>query len=199
MANFSYEQLKDIFTELTFLIKGLDYNSSNREVQKLVRRAYEQESQPFNNLSDDTTYVWLTTRDDPTNEIFGESHKLVTEMNPEGETINQQIEITRSQNKVLEVQWVFYGEVAFDSAQIFRMKLFDDTTYRFLKDRGIYLRRQVGAPRNTFEDIANRNWMRSDLEASFNVSISAVEKINVIEEIGINLADLEQEVVIVVN
>lgn len=199
MANLTYEELKDIFTEITFMVKGLDYESKDNDVQKLVRRAYEKESQPFNNSTDDTTYVWVTFKDDPVSELFEESHKLITTMNADEEIISQVLEVTRSQCKVLEVQWIFYGDLAFDSAQTFRMKLFGDSVYNFLKSKEIYLSRQVNMPSNSFEEIANRYWMRADLEASYNVRVDVVETINVIEEVDINLSNIDQEVVIVVN
>lgn len=198
MANLTYEELKDIFTELTFILKGLNYNSTDNNVQKLVRRAYEQESQPFNDISDDTTYVWLTFRDDPTNELFNETKELVTVLDEHGVILNQYINITRSQTRVLEAQWIFYGDVAFDSSQNFRLKLFNDETYMFLVAEDIYLIRGVSMPNNTFEEIANRYWKRSDLVATFNVPSEVVEKINIIEQVDIDLSSVDIQTTIVV-
>ena len=186
MANLTFKQLQDTFTELTFKIKGLDYNSTDQNVQKLVRRAYEQESQPFNNITDDTTYVWFTIKDDPTNELFVETNELVP-VYQDDIIVDYKLRQGRAQARVIEVTFTFYGDVAFDSSQTARIRLTKDEIYRFLKPYGIYLNREIGAVAFTYEEFQNRWWKRADFSAMFHLSMADSEDIETLLQVDIDV------------
>lgn len=194
----TFDDLQNIFADVTFMIKGLDPNSADRNITKLVRRAYQEDSQPFNSIDDDTTYYWLTIRDDPTNEFFSERKTLVPIYDKTGKEIidyNQKIEMI--QNRVIEVTFIFYGEKAFDSAQDARMMLVSDKLYRFLKEKDIYVKRDLGGVVYTYEDYEGRWWRRADFTATFNTYIVVSEEVKTLLEVDVTFSGIEDVNVII--
>jgi hypothetical protein len=192
LANLTYEELKAIFAHVTFLIKGLDPANTSEEVQKLVRLAYEEDSQPFNSISDDTTYIWLSFKDDPTNELFDKTSQLVATTDEHGVVTSEAIHSTRAQNMPMDLAFTFYGNTAFDSAQKARVKLMNQEVFTYLRQYDIYLVKPLETIKPKFENIGNRWWKRADFTASFNVPFESTEVLDIITSVplGINSLDV---------
>lgn len=191
MANLTFEELNEIFSKVTFMIKGLDYNSKDQEVQKLVRGMYFEDSQPFSSMSNDTTYYFINVKDSVTNERYEKEKQILQTFDDGGNLIDEKIKITTSQEIKIEVTFVFYGRNAFDSAPVARMNLLKQEIYSFLKEYGIYLNRDISSVTTTYEDIQGRWWKRADFTASYDYGLSIVEEVNTIKSIPVETTSID--------
>ena len=191
LENLTFDQLNDIFSKVTFMIKDLDYNSKDQEIQKLVRGMYFEDSQPFSSIIDDTTYYFINIIESPTSERYEKEKEVLQTFDDYGVLIDEKIKITTSQEMKIEVTFVFYGRNAFDSAPIARMKLLNQSVYSFLKQYGLYLNREISNVRTTYEDIQGRWWKRADVTASYGYHVLVAEEINTITSIPVETTSID--------
>lgn len=190
MANLTFDELNTIFSKVTFMIKDLDYESTDQCIQKLVRGMYFEDSQPFSDIKDDTTYFWVSIKDSPTNDMY-QKEKEILQTFDDGVLIEEKIKTTTSQNMMVEVTFIFYGRNSFDRAPIARINLLRQSIYEFLKQYGIYLNREISSVRTTFEDIQGRWWKRADFTAVYDFGVEIEEEINVIKTVPVNTISVD--------
>lgn len=168
MAEFyKYSELKQIFVDLTFLLRGLD--KTNAEESSLVRLAYQLGSQPFQEVTDGVSYLWINYADTETNK----------QINEENVSINEEaISIRRSQLRKIDVHWIFYGnEDIQDIAYEFRNKIYSYKAKEYLAPYDIRLILDVPEAVLLFEEINSRWWARTELIVSYYLEAALIEKI----------------------
>jgi hypothetical protein len=154
---YSYKELTDIFIELTFLIRGFDYSDQESANHKLVRKAYQEESEPFGTIAQDVCYMNVTYADDPIN------RPMLVQYNAKDIT-----DSVVSGLSVLRAEWVYYGRNAQQLAKIHKLKLYDPAIGLWLRKKEIALVTDVVDPATLFERYERRFWQRSDIFALFN-------------------------------
>lgn len=188
--NLTFDELNEIFSKVTFMIKDLDYESKDQNIQKLVRGMYFEDSQPFSNIKDDTTYYWISIRESPTNDRYEKEKEILQTFDDNGDLIDEKIKTTTGQNMMVEVTFIFYGHNAFDSAPVARINLLRQSIYEFLKQYEIYLNREISSVRTAFEDIQGRWWKRADFTALYDFSVTVHEEINTIKSVPVDTTSI---------
>lgn len=161
----SYDPINDIFVELTSIITGKSKDTGE------IRKAYLQDSAPFQNIEEDVIYLWARVVPDITNEQV---------------LIDYDTGII-SQHSVFAVSWTFYGPNSHGDSLNFKLNLYSDSTRIFLKQHDFAIVAGVMDPVFIMETYNNRNWRRSDLTVYFNHAIESdlgmvdyIEGVNII-------------------
>lgn len=184
----TYKELQDIFIELTFLMRGYDYNDLDSDGQRLVKLAYQM--QPFQDLVDNISYVWVNYADSSANnqinermELDGESSKLIS---------------NKYQLRNLDVHWTFYGELAQDIAYIFRQKVFSNSSKDFLDKYNIKLIPNVPEVVLFYEEVNKIWWPRVDIVVRYYIETKITEELDYIDtvNVGLRLRTESKEVII---
>lgn len=175
-VSYPYKQLQDIFIELTYILRDLDYNKGDSD---LVRLAYQLNSEPFQEVTDGVSYLWINYADNDTNNQINE--EIV-------ETTEDAITYKRSQLRQIDVHWVFYGDENIqDIAYEFRSMLFSYRAKYFLDQYDIKLILDVPEAVLLYEEVNNQWWARVELIVSYYLESSLEEKINTIKAMNVKL------------
>lgn len=175
-VTYPYKQLQDIFIELTYILRGLDYEQGDSD---LVRLAYQLNSEPFQEVTDGVSYLWINYADNDTNKQINEEIL---------ETTEDAITYRRSQLRQVDVHWVFYGdENVQDIAYEFRNMLFSYRAKYFLDRYDIKLILDVPEAVLLYEEVNNQWWARVELIVSYYLESALEEKINTIRAINVKL------------
>ena len=175
-VTYPYKQLQDIFIELTYILRGLDYEQGDSD---LVRLAYQLNSEPFQEVTDGVSYLWINYADNDTNKQINEEIL---------ETTEDAITYRRSQLRQIDVHWVFYGdENVQDIAYEFRNMLFSYRAKYFLDQYDIKLILDVPEAVLLYEEVNNQWWARVELIVSYYLESALEEKINTIRAINVKL------------
>lgn len=175
-VTYPYKQLQDIFIELTYILRGLDYEQGDSD---LVRLAYQLNSEPFQEVTDGVSYLWINYADNDTNKQINEEIL---------ETTEDAITYRRSQLRQIDVHWVFYGdENVQDIAYEFRNMLFSYRAKYFLDQYDIKLILDVPEAVLLYEEVNNQWWARVELIVSYYLESALEEKVNTIRAINVKL------------
>ena len=175
-VTYPYKQLQDIFIELTYILRGLDYEQGDSD---LVRLAYQLNSEPFQEVTDGVSYLWINYADNDTNKQINEEIL---------ETTEDAITYRRSQLRQIDVHWVFYGdENVQDIAYEFRNMLFSYRAKYFLDQYDIKLILDVPEAVLLYEEVNNQWWARVELIVSYYLESALDEKVNTIRAINVKL------------
>ena len=190
----SYEELKEIFIKLTFLLRGYsleDYNDSNSPVQNLIREAYARDSQPFQKIDDKVSYVWVNYSDSEANKVMNTVEKG---FDPESEKFLYE----RQQTRLINVHWIFYGDSAQDLGFEFRQQLTSFVAKDFLDQYGIKLVLNIPEVVLLFEEIGNQYWGRVELTVEYYLVSKYIESVLSIKSIEASLKTENKSIDVVV-
>ena len=175
-VSYPYKQLQDIFIELTYILRDLDYNKGDSD---LVRLVYQLNSEPFQEVTDGVSYLWINYADNDTNNQINE--EII-------ETTEDAITYKRSQLRQIDVHWVFYGDESVqDIAYEFRSMLFSYRAKYFLDQYDIKLILDVPEAVLLYEKVNNQWWARVELIVSYYLESSLEEKIKTIKAMNVKL------------
>lgn len=191
----TYEELKEVFAKLTFILRGYtleDYENRVSEAQTLIREAYAKDSQPFQGITDKVSYYWVNYADSDVNKIMNTNNRGY-----DSET--EKFTFERKQTRQLNAHWIFYGDSAQDLGFAFRQQLFSLKAKDFLDIYGIKL--VLGVPEAVllFEEINNQNWGRVELTVDYYITSDYDEEVYAIKSAAVNLMTDEQTFEIEVN
>jgi len=192
----SYDSLREIFLKLTYLLRGyslFDYTSDdeNSEPHRLIRYAYNINSQPFQRLTDGCSYVWVNYKEDEVNSI----------VDADGVYNEEQDNFTYSfsQLRVLSVHWIFYGENAQDEAYMFRQRLYGNTAKSFLSQYDIALILDIPECVLLYEQVNNQWWPRVEIEVDYYIATTFDEDVDRLVGAEVYLDTEKKEYPILVN
>lgn len=183
-----YRELQDAFIELTFLLRGFDYNDENSPGQELVRLSYQANSQPFQQLKDDISYIWVNYADASTSSQINERKEYVP--------FTDRVKSKKYQTRKLDVHWTFYGETAQDSAFKMRQNLFSNKAKEFLDKYNIKLIPDVPEVVLFFEEVNKRWWPRVDIVVSYYIESEITEDLDYYEALEVVLSTEDEEITI---
>ena len=173
MRNLKYKKLQDIFLRLTFLLRGfeaIDLDDTESKAQQLIRYAYAKNSQPFQDIKDGVSYVWVNYAQDPISSLVSSGIEYKSE--------NDKFLATRTQLRRLEVHWIFYGESAQDDAFEARLKIFSQEAKDFLDHYGIELILDVPEVVLLYEQVNNQWWPRVEFTVPYYITTGFEETID---------------------
>lgn len=184
----TYSDLQTIFVKLTFLLRGFDYDDVDSEYQKLIRLAYQSKSQPFQELENDISYIWVNYSDSSTNNQINEKKEY--------DVINDKVISRKYQLRNLDVHWTFYGEAAQDSGYNFRQMLFSEKAKSFLDTYYIKLIPTVPEVVLFYEEVNKRWWPRIDIIVKYYVEAEINEELDYFEKLDAVLTTPEKTIII---
>ena len=164
--NISYKDLKEIFLKLTYILRGYslttDYEDVSSPAQSLIRYAYARSSQPFQEIEDGCSYVWVNYSDDQVDKAMNyvETYNELTE----------KFDSSISQLRQLTVHWIFYGDSAQDDAFEFRLRLYSDEAKAFLDQYDIKLKVDIPECVLLFEEVNNQWWPRVEISVDYYIT-----------------------------
>ncbi len=173
MANLTYRQLQDAFVGLVYKLRELNSDS------ELVRLAYQQNSMPFQEIVNGTSYIWINYADVDTSNQINEEYITSTE---------DEIILKRSQMRELEVHFIFYGdEDTQDIAYNFRNKLFSYKAKDYLDKYEIYLIPDIPEAVLFFEELNNQWWSRIEIIANYYINSELDETLERMKAVNVKL------------
>jgi len=178
-----YQELLDKFVELTFLLRGYDYNDVNTDAQNLIRLAYRAGSQPFQKITEGVSYIWVNYADTSSNK------QVISETRIYSET---EVVITKKQLRTIDVHWTFYGQEAQDIAYEFRQRLLSYKAKDFLDTSDIKLITLIPEVILLYEEINNIWWPKIDIIVQYYLVTTFDEIIPILNAVNIEL-DTEKE------
>lgn len=190
----AYNSLKEIFLKLTYILRGYDlveYTNRNSEAQNLIRYAYETNSQPFQQLTDGCSYVWVNYKEDEVNSIVDIDGTYIEEQD--------NFNFVYSQLRVLSVHWIFYGESAQDNAYMFRQRLYSNKAKEFLSQYNIALILDVPEVVLLYEQVNNQWWPRVEVEVDYYITTEFDEDVDRLVAAEVYLETEKKEYPILVN
>lgn len=184
----TYDQLSDVFVELTFLLRGYDYSDEESIGQSLIKLAYQENSIPFQDLVDEISYVWVNYADSSTNSQISEENKY--------DSLGDSVKSTKKQLRNLDVHWTFYGRKAQDIAYMFRQNLFSVKAKDFLDKYSVKLITNIPEVVLFYEEVNKVWWPRIDIVVRYYISTEIVEDVNYYDKFNVEL-NTEKEVIII--
>jgi len=175
-----YKELKDVFIHLVFILRGYDYTDLTSAGQNLIRLAYQQNSQPFQNIEDSITYVWVNFDDAKTNKQFNETSSV----NDDGNLVH-----TKSNLRTISVHFTTYGEGAEDVAYTLRQMMVSYAARDFLAIYDIRVIPDIPEAVLIYEEINNQWWPRVEIIVNFYMQTEFSEVVE-------NIASVVTEVIL---
>lgn len=146
------DEINELFVILTYKLFDMDPQA---DTDGFVRLAYQEDSQPFQNIKQDVIYLFVNEVDDPANKVIERIY------NPE----------TPNHISVLNVQWTAYGPNAYSNAKKIKLHLAYQDIGWWLRQQNIGRVRDMADPIYLPEKIDNRYWRRSDVSAEFYINV----------------------------
>lgn len=178
----TYSELQEIFLKATYLLRDYtleDFENPSSKAQRLIRLAYQKDSQPFQKISEAVTYVWVNYSDSPTNKITNTS---------ELDYGQYSILDKKSQLRTIDVHWISYGDSAHDLMFNLRQKLLSYKLKNFLDEYNIKLIPTIPEIVLIYEEINGRNWPRVEYTVSYYLTTEFDEEIDTFGTINLNVS-----------
>lgn len=153
--NLTLDQIKKVFSDLTFSMLGLDPTNDAGK----VRSEWPTTGSPGWKITDDITFFAINFDDDPITRQMDVTYSSLDDIN-----LNQSLSYTR----VIRVNWMCYGPNSFNNIDIIRSSLSQPDFISTLKSNNIALIMDLSMPTRAPELFNGQWWDRSSLYARFN-------------------------------
>ena len=175
-----------VMQALTALALGIT-GAPNQQEQ--VRVAWQVQGQPFQDVTTDICYVFLTERG-------GDYDRMRSEVR--GKQSGTTIPLVQYYTRIWECRWMFYGPNSFDHARLVRSSIFTDYFRWQLQPFSLYAVAPFDAPAR-IPEVVNGQWFdRSDMRGLLYEQVAETRSVNsvasvpvVVNDSGGNLAEFE--------
>ena len=150
MAVLTLSDFQTLFFNVTQAILAMPTGS--------VRRAYQGQSQPAQEISQNVTYLYVTQTDNPYDQqrdtIYHDHDK-------------RNLDTSTYYTRVMQCQWSFYGPSAYDNSDTLRFGLLEEPATALMHALQVYPVTDIAAPTRLPYLLNAQWWERSDIIATF--------------------------------